>query len=125
SAVDIIDRWVIEYLEVEHFSCLAELNEAITVQLQDINSRPFRGGDTTRFAELAQFEAESLQPLPDRAWTQSVWRKAKVGPDYHIQVDHRRYSVPYHYVGKTVEVQLTDTEVLISWDNQGPVRKIV
>lgn len=118
SAVDIIDRWVIEYLEVEQFSTLAELNEAIANQLQGINARPFRGGETTRFEELAQFEAEYLQPLPARAWTQSVWRKAKVGPDYHIQVDHRRYSVPHQYAGKTVDVQLTDTEVLISWDNQ-------
>ena len=78
SAVDIIDRWVIEYLEIEQFSSLAELNDAIAAQLQDINARPFRGGETTRFAELEQLEAEHLQPVPARAWTQSVWRKAKV-----------------------------------------------
>src|SRR5690625_1121420 len=118
SAVDIVDRWVIEYLEVEQFTSLEELNETIATRVQDINARPFRGGETTRFAELEQFETEHLQPLPARAWTQSVWRKAKVGPDYHIQVDHRRYSVPYQHVGKTVDVQLTDAEVLISWDNQ-------
>jgi hypothetical protein len=118
SAVDIVDRWVIEYLEIAEFTSLAELNEAIATRLQDINARPFSGGETTRFAELAQFEAQHLQPLPARAWTQSVRRKAKVGPDYHIQVDHRRYSVPYQHIGKTVDVQLTDAEVLISWDNQ-------
>lgn len=118
TAVGIVDRWVIEYLEIEQFHSLTELNEAIATRIDHINAQPFRGGETTRFAELAAFEAPHLQSLPERAWTQSVWRKAKVGPDYHIQVDHRRYSVPYTYVGTTVDVQLTDTEVLISADHQ-------
>ncbi len=38
----------------------------------------------------------------------STWTRAKVGRDRHIQVARALYSIPYRYVGKTLDVRLSD-----------------
>ena len=35
------------------------------------------------------------------------WRKAKVHPDYHIEIARAYYSVPYRFIGERVDVRLT------------------
>lgn len=56
------------------------------------------------------FEEERirLHSLPPTRYTRTDWRIEKVAKDYHIQVDHMFYSVPYEYISDTVEVRLTD-----------------
>ena len=39
------------------------------------------------------------------------WKTARVNIDYHIEVDHHYYSVPYQLIHQKVEVRLTDTTV--------------
>lgn len=91
SVVDIMHRWVIEYLEVEQFSSLAELNEAVATQLHDINAKPFRGSEPPRFTELEQFEAEHRRALPEKSRKQLCGVKPKLGSDHQTQLDHRFY----------------------------------
>ena len=38
----------------------------------------------------------------------SEWKTAKVRPDYHISVENMFYSVPYEFIGKQVEVKLSE-----------------
>jgi len=49
----------------------------------------------------------ALKPLPGRRYEFAEWKKAGVNIDYHIEVDHNYYSVPYTLVRKEVEVRLT------------------
>ena len=41
------------------------------------------------------------------------WKDAKVHPDYHVEVDHHYYSVPYKYAGEDVEVRYSEKTVEI------------
>jgi len=41
------------------------------------------------------------------------WRKGKVNIDYHVEVDHNYYSVPYQLVQQSVDVRLTASTVEI------------
>ena len=71
---------------------------------------------TTRVAPLmrfAQTEKALLKPLPVNPPDLATWAIAKVHGDCHIQVQKRRYSVPYTFVGKSVDVRLSETTVRI------------
>jgi hypothetical protein len=51
--------------------------------------------------------------LPPRPYEVAEWRKAKVHPDYHIEVGRAYYSVPYRLIGEQVDVRLTAQAVEI------------
>ena len=58
--------------------------------------------------EFLAVEQPVLGPLPKEPFQVTTWTRAKVGRDCHIQVARALYSIPYQYVGKTLEVRLTD-----------------
>lgn len=58
-------------------------------------------------------EEKELSPLPVVPFEMVTWHQAKVARDCHIQVGGTLYSVPYRYVGKTVDVRLGDKAVEI------------
>jgi hypothetical protein len=64
---------------------------------------------TTHQQPLTMFrlaEQQELKPLPAVPFEIATWHRAKVARDCHIQVNGVLYSVPYQYVGKTVDVRL-------------------
>lgn len=66
---------------------------------------------TTRKVPYEVFTEEEksiLSPLPPVRFSLAKISTRKVYHDCHIYVDYNYYSVPYQYVGKTVEIELTD-----------------
>lgn len=51
-------------------------------------------------------EQGALLALPPRPWELVTWTTAKVHPDCHLQAGGARYSVPYRYVGRRLDVRL-------------------
>jgi hypothetical protein len=51
--------------------------------------------------------------LPTKPYEFGEWKKAKVHPDYHIEVARAYYSVPYRLIGERVDVRLTARAVEI------------
>jgi transposase len=51
-------------------------------------------------------EEKQLKPLPAAPFEIATWHRAKIARDCHVQVNGTLYSVPYQYVGKTVDVKL-------------------
>jgi transposase len=52
-----------------------------------------------------------LRPLPKVSYQFALWKRAKVGCDYHIEIKGHYYSVPYTYIGKKVDVRVTEKSV--------------
>lgn len=74
---------------------------------------------TTRKVPLEVFrttEKEKLKLLPDKRFKLSKVGTRRVYHDCHIYVDYNYYSVPYKYVGKEVDIELTDTLLRVSYD---------
>lgn len=113
KAVDICETWVLAPLAEERFTSLEELNSEVRRLVDALNARPLsrRGGsrDDAFFGE----ERASLHPLPGAPFEWCEWRRCKVSPDYHVQCDYMRYSVPYRLVGRTLDVRLGATKVVI------------
>jgi transposase len=62
-------------------------------------------------------EEKALRPLPATEFEIVTWHRSKVALDCHIQVNCTLYSVPYQYVGKTVDVKLGTKTVEIYIDS--------
>jgi transposase len=64
---------------------------------------------TTGEQPLVAFQAREqavLMPLPPQPWERIDWCTAKVHADCHLQASGARYSVPYTYVGQSLDVRL-------------------
>lgn len=107
------ERWLLAVLRHEKFFSLADLNQALTPLLQRLNQRPFRKREGSRASLYATLDRPALQPLPAERYGMGQWEKLRVNMDYHVEVDHHYYSVPYRLADEEVEVCFTPTTVEI------------
>jgi hypothetical protein len=71
---------------------------------------------TTRKVPIDVFtgkEKSCLSPLPPVRFVISKISTRKVYHDCHIYVDYNYYSVPYEYVGKNVDIEITESLVKV------------
>ncbi len=76
---------------------------------------------TTRKVPLEVFrqeESEKLSPLPQKSFVMPYVGTRKVYHDCHIYVDYNYYSVPYRYVGQTVDIKIDGNLLSISKDGE-------
>jgi transposase len=118
SAVLLAERWILAALRNHTFFSLTELNQAISQKLEELNLRPFQKLPTTRKTLFDTLEKPALKPLPEKPYEYAEWKKARVNIDYHIEVDHHYYSVPYQLVKEPVEVRLTSSTIEVFFKNR-------
>jgi hypothetical protein len=80
------------------------------------NARPLAGAKPAVI--FAALEAEKLLELPRRAFEAATWQTAKVSPDCHICVGGALYSVPFRFIGRRLDVRLTDTMLFAYADHE-------
>ncbi|MDE3075218.1 MAG: IS21 family transposase [Chloroflexota bacterium] len=109
--VQVVQRWVLARLRHRTFFRLEELNRELAPMREWLNDRPFRHIAGSRRLLYEQIDRPALKPLPAERYQWVDWLTAKVGPDYHIQLqcDQRYYSVPFRLIGERVEVRLSPT----------------
>ena len=107
SAVLIVERWVLAPLRNRRFFSIAELNDAIRDQLEELNGRPLKGVGRSRQDLLDSVDRPALHPLSKTHYEIADWKNAKVNLDYHIEVEKHFYSVPYTLARKHAEVRHT------------------
>lgn len=112
-AVLLVERWILARLRHCRFNSLGELNLAIKELLEVVNNKPFKKMPGSRKVLFEEIERPALRSLPAMSYQFAVFLGAKVHIDYHVQVDHHYYSVPYQLVGEQVDVRLTVSTVEI------------
>lgn len=111
TGVLIAQRWILARLRNRRFFSLAELNEAIAVLLEELNTRPFQKLEGCRRSAFESIDRPAMRPLPARRYELSHWKKAKVNIDYHVTYDDRHYSAPCELIGATVYVRATRSTI--------------
>jgi hypothetical protein len=81
------------------------------VRLDAINDRPMKVVGVSRRALFEQIDRPALKPLPQTRYELAEWKPCRVNIDYHVEVDHYVYSVPYQLVPARVEARVTQTTV--------------
>ncbi|HEX7115993.1 MAG TPA: hypothetical protein VF193_12745 [Steroidobacter sp.] len=107
TGVQIVERWILARLRNRQFFSLPEINAAIDELLVELNERAFQKLEGSRRSRFLELDRPALKALPPRAYEYAQWKLAKVHPNYHIEVEHAYYSVPYKYIGQRVEVRVS------------------
>ncbi len=108
-----VKRWITLRLARQVFHSLAELNRAISLELDLINEKPMRRmGGRSRRQIFEEEEHARLRPLPHRPFRNLQHIKsARVPEDYHIEHNGNFYSVPHELIGQRIDL-FEDQEVI-------------
>ena len=112
-AVQIVERFVLAKLRNRTFFSLAELNTAIRDCVAVINAKVMRRVGKSRAELLEALERPALKGLPGEPYAYAEWKRARVAPDYHIEIADHFYSVPSKLIREIVEARITSATVEI------------
>lgn len=107
----IAQRWILAVLRHRTFYSLAEMNAAIRECLERLNARLMRRMQKSRRELFESLDRPNALPLPPRPYEYAEWLKATVNLDYHIEVDHHYYSVPFRLLRERLDVRLAAATV--------------
>ena len=108
NSVLIASRRIIATLRNAEFRSFSELQQGVRDRLETLNHVPLTGRKVSRWEVYSREEAQYMQTLPEQGYEYAEWKSdLKVAPDCHIAFQKKHYSVPFEYVGKTVDVRAT------------------
>jgi transposase len=114
GGVLVAQRWILASLRNRRFFTLEELNAAIRELLEKLNRKPFQKLEGCRRSVFDKLDRPVMRALPARRYEIGEWRfKVGVNIDYHIEYDHRFYSVPCALINSRVDVRATATVIEI------------
>ncbi|MGF6483066.1 hypothetical protein QFZ91_005293 [Paraburkholderia sp. JPY419] len=93
QSVLLAQRWILARLPNQRLFSLDEANRAIAALLVDLNNRPFKKLPGCRRSAFEELDRPALRPLPERPYQYAQWKVARVGIDYHVELDEHFYSV--------------------------------
>jgi transposase len=118
GTVGVIETWIIAALRNRKYFSFEELNSAIREKLLEFNKKPFQKKKGSRFTAFEEEEKDFLMPLPASQYETAVWSKATIQPDYLITIGNCKYSVPYEFIGKKVEIRTTEKTIEVFFHGQ-------
>ena len=104
TGVLIAQRWILARLRNRTFFSLAALNAGIAELLEELNTRCFQKLEGSRRSAFESIDRPVMRALPAQRYQYCDWTKARAGIDYHVEFDHRLYSVPHALASARVEV---------------------
>ena len=117
GTVGVIETWILAALRNRKFFTFEELNRAIREKLLEFNGKPFQKKKGSRLTAFEEEEKTFLMPLPASSYETAVWSKATIKPDYLITIGNCKYSVPYEFIGKKVEIRATEKSIEVFYHN--------
>jgi transposase len=116
--VQVAQRWILARLRNRTFFSLADLNQAVWELLDGLNERTMQRLGKSRRELWEQIDRPALRPLPVQRYEHAEWKRCRVNIDYHIEVDHHVYSVPYPLIGEVLEARYSSTLVEVYFKGQ-------
>jgi transposase len=107
AGVRFAQSYILGRLRNVTFFSLVECNAAIAVAVERMNSREMRRLGMSRRQLFEAVERPVMQALPDDDFEFAEWRLARVGIDYHVEVQGFFYSVPHALLREQVETRAT------------------
>ena len=118
KAVQDIQRWILAPLRDREFHSIAEINAAIFPLVDAFNRRNMKEYGVSRREFFELNERSALKAIPLLPFQFSTWKHARVHIDYHVEIEHHYYSVPYYIVRKDVEIRITEKLIEVFFDGK-------
>ena len=116
--VKLMQRWILARLRHFTFYSIAELNKEIGRLLPLYHDKVMKHLGCSRREMFEKLDKPALLPLPTTRYEFKEFKLLKVSKDYHIQLEHNFYSVPYQLIGKKVEVWFGAKVVTITYEGK-------
>ncbi len=117
--VQIAQRWILACLRNRTFFGLDELNAAIAELLERLNTRPLSKTEGSRRSLFDTVDRPAMKPLAATRYVLGEWKfDVGVPPDYTVDFDQRRYSVPVALIGRRVDIRASAAAIEIFHDHQ-------
>jgi transposase len=107
AGVRFAQSYILGRLRNVTFFSLAECNVAIAVAVERMNSREMRRLGMSRRQLFETVERPLMQALPLDDYEYAEWHLARVGIDYHVEVQGFFYSVPHALIREQVDTRAT------------------
>ncbi|WP_242837738.1 Mu transposase domain-containing protein [Ruminococcus albus] len=105
---------IIARLRNSEYTSMIDLKSDVAAALENFNNKPFQKREGSRREIFEVNERITLHPLPAFPYEYAVWEYGRViGSDFHVTYQTCKYSVPYRFVGKTVDLKITDSMIEI------------
>ena len=111
GTVKVLETWILAALRNRKFFTFQELNKTIHKKLEEFNAKPFQKKKGSRLSAFLEEERDFLMPLPASPYETAVWSTATIQPDYLITVGNCKYSVPYEFIGKKVDIRAAENSI--------------
>ena len=108
---------IIAKLRNEIFYSFEDLKTAVAKKLYEFNHENFQKREGSRYESFLD-EKEYMHQLPTVPYEIATWIYGRaVNLDFHVVFEKNRYSCPYQYVRKKVDLRITDTTVEIYYND--------
>ena len=107
AGVRFAQAYILGRLRNVTFFSLAECNAAIAAALERMNGREMRRLGVSRRQLFDTIERPAMQTLPEQDYEYAEWHLARVGIDYHVEVQDFFYSVPHALLREQVDTRAT------------------
>ncbi len=111
AGVRFAQSYILGRLRNVTFFSLAECNAAIAAALERMNGREMRRLGMSRRQLFEAVERPVMQTLPEHDYEYAEWRLARVGIDYHVEVQGFFYSVPHGLIREQVDTRATSRAI--------------
>lgn len=108
-----IQRWILARLRKQTFFSVDELNDAISSLLDMYNNKIVKHFNKSRTQMFEELDKPFLNNLPANSFIYKEYKKATVSQSYHIFLESCEYSVPFKYLGQSVDVWYSSSSVQI------------
>ena len=109
---------IIAELRNKNFSTFETLKGEVAIALEKFNEKPFQKREGSR-REVFEEEKQFLHELPPIPYEIAEWiYNRSVNLDFHIAFEKNRYSCPYQFVGKKVDLKVTEKFIEIYHQQQ-------
>ena len=118
NGVKLMQRWLLARLRHTTFYSIAQLNNKINELMPLYRNKKMKRLGVSRQELFDTIDKPALNPLPVHEYEYKELKLLKVSIDYHIQLDHVLYSVPYQLIHKKVEVWFSTKMVSIYFEGK-------
>jgi transposase len=112
-AVLLAQRWILAVLRKKTFHSIHEINKAILVCLEKINTKKMKHVKKSRRELYEEMDRPALKPLPLKNFELAIWKKARLNIDYHLAFDDHYYSAPFQLVHAELWIRATVSTIEI------------
>lgn len=111
NSVKVVRRWILMRLHGRVFDTIDALNMEIQRLLAEANARPFQKTQGSRLSRFLEVDKPALKPLPSEPYEYKEFRTAQVSPQYHFEVANSRYSVPFEFANRVVDLIISERSI--------------